>query len=61
MVAVLAGCAQRGPGAPGFTLIDDAGTPWALSAQHGNPVVLTFGFTHCADTCPERLRNSRAC
>jgi len=55
MVAVLAACAQHGPSAPGFTLIDDAGAPWTLSAQRGNPVVLTFGFTHCADTCPETL------
>lgn len=53
--AALAGCAHSGPSAPGFTLIDDSGRPWALDAQRGSPVVLTFGFTHCADTCPETL------
>ena len=53
--AVLAACAQRGPSAPNFTLVDDAGRPWSLATQRGNPVVLTFGFTHCADTCPETL------
>ncbi len=51
----LAACAQQGPSAPRFSLIDDTGRPWTLSAQRGNPVVLTFGFTHCADTCPETL------
>jgi protein SCO1/2 len=55
LAATLAACAQPGPSAPVFTLIDDAGAPWALSAQRGSPVVLTFGFTHCADTCPETL------
>ena len=54
IVALLAGCsaAQR---APDFTLIDDSGHAWTLSAQHGHPVLLTFGFTHCSDTCPETL------
>ncbi len=55
IAAILAACAAPGPRAPGFTLTDDSGRPWALDGQRGNPVVLTFGFTHCADTCPETL------
>jgi protein SCO1/2 len=41
--------------APAFTLIDDGGHAWSLPAQRGTAVVLTFGFTHCADTCPATL------
>lgn len=51
--ALLAGCAH--PTAPDFTLTSDTGTPWTLSAQHGKAVALFFGFTHCADTCPDTL------
>jgi protein SCO1/2 len=54
-VAVFAGCAVPGTAAPDFTLIADSGQPWTLSAQRGRPVLLTFGFTHCADTCPATL------
>jgi protein SCO1/2 len=46
---------NRGPAAPGFTLTDDEGRPWTLSAQRGHDVLLTFGFTHCMDTCPTTL------
>jgi protein SCO1/2 len=53
-LACLAGCAH-GKSAPDFTLTDATGHAWTLSAQRGKPVVLTFGFTHCADTCPETL------
>lgn len=53
--AALAACAARGPVAPDFTLTSDAGTAWSLSAQRGHPLLLTFGFTHCADTCPATL------
>lgn len=55
LLAALAGCAPHGPAAPDFTLIDDTGRSWSLAAQRGRPVVLTFGFTHCADTCPATL------
>ncbi len=40
---------------PVFTLTDDRGQAWSLASQRGAPVVLTFGFTHCADTCPATL------
>jgi protein SCO1/2 len=53
--AMLGGCGASGKAAPDFTLTSDAGQPWTLSAQHGKPVLLTFGFSHCADTCPETL------
>jgi protein SCO1/2 len=53
--ALLLWSCARSPGAPGFTLTDDAGQPWSLAAQRGTPVLLTFGFTHCADTCPATL------
>ena len=51
-VAAIAACAGRGGAAPDFTLQDDAGHAWSLSQQHGKSVLLTFGFTHCRDTCP---------
>jgi protein SCO1/2 len=47
----LTACA-RGPAAPDIALDSDAGVPWQLAAQRGNAVILTFGYTHCADTCP---------
>lgn len=49
-----AGC-SRYPSAPDFTLTDQHGAPWTLSAQHGKAVALYFGFTHCPDTCPLTL------
>jgi protein SCO1 len=50
-IASILGCGG-GRGAPNFTLQDDTSKPWALAAQRGKVVLLTFGFTHCADTCP---------
>ncbi|MGC1379918.1 MAG: SCO family protein [Candidatus Baltobacteraceae bacterium] len=49
----IAACAS-GSGAPDFTLRDDHGAPWRL-AQQSKAVLLTFGFTRCADTCPATL------
>jgi protein SCO1 len=53
--ALLLWSCARTPTAPGFTLTDDDGRAWSLPAQRGVPVMLTFGFTHCADTCPATL------
>jgi len=41
--------------APNFTLTDQTGRPFTLSALRGVPVVLFFGYTHCPDTCPATL------
>lgn len=50
----VAACAG-GSYAPDFTLRDDTGVAWTLSQQRGEAVLLTFGFTHCTDTCPATL------
>lgn len=51
LVAGLAGCSAA-PAAPDFTLRDDGGARWQLSAHRGDSVLLAFAYTHCADTCP---------
>lgn len=53
-IAWIAACGA-GRTAPDFALRDDAAQPWSLAAQRGKVVLLTFGFTHCADTCPATL------
>lgn len=40
---------------PDFTLTSHTGEPLSLSALRGQPVLLTFGFTHCPDICPLTL------
>ncbi len=52
--AMIASCGNAG-GAPNFTLLDDHGRPWSLAQQRGKVVLLTFGFTRCADTCPATI------
>ncbi|MBV9055553.1 MAG: SCO family protein [Candidatus Eremiobacteraeota bacterium] len=52
--ALLTSCGASAPAAPNFTLLDDGARSWMLAAQH-KAVLLTFGFTHCADTCPATL------
>jgi protein SCO1/2 len=54
LAVLLAGCA-RTPSAPPIRLTDGSGSPWSLDAQRGKAVVVNFGYTHCADTCPETL------
>jgi protein SCO1 len=51
--ALLVACSSR-PAAADFTLVSDSGTAWRLSGRHGT-VLLSFGFAHCADTCPALL------
>ena len=41
--------------APNFTLTNESGVPWTLADQRGKVIALFFGFTHCADTCPDTL------
>jgi len=38
--------------APDFHLNDQFGKPISLSQFHGEPVVLTFLYTHCPTACP---------
>ncbi|HXH08350.1 MAG TPA: SCO family protein [Alphaproteobacteria bacterium] len=35
-----------------FTLTDQHGQPIDLASLRGTPVILTFLYTHCTDTCP---------
>lgn len=46
--------------APDFTLTDQAGRPFELSAQRGKVVLLFFGFTTCPDICPTTLADIAA-
>jgi protein SCO1/2 len=47
----LPGAAQ----APDFTLTDQDGRPYTLSARRGHAVALFFGYAHCPDVCPTTL------
>ena len=38
-----------------FTLTDQYGRPFRLRDQRGRVVVLSFGYTYCADLCPLTL------
>jgi protein SCO1/2 len=38
-----------------FTLTDHLGKPRAFSSLRGEPVLVFFGFTHCANVCPTAL------
>ncbi|MET0615218.1 MAG: SCO family protein, partial [Thermoleophilaceae bacterium] len=38
--------------APHFKLRDEQGNPVSMSALRGSPVVVTFLYSHCQDTCP---------
>lgn len=64
---LLSACASRAPlhlhgmqfvppePAAGFTLRDENGTSFSLAQARGQAVALYFGFTHCADICPQTL------
>jgi protein SCO1/2 len=43
-----------------FTMTDQNGQPFQLSAQRGKLVALFFGFTHCPDICPTTLADMKA-
>jgi protein SCO1 len=64
IVALVVACAAvfavrllvpTGPVAPDFTLTDQDGHPYTLSAHRGHPFALFFGYTHCPDVCPTTL------
>jgi protein SCO1/2 len=44
---------------PDFTLTDQDGKPFHLSDQHGNVILLFFGYTQCPDVCPTTLATWR--
>jgi len=46
-----------GKEAPDFALTDQDGQARRLSSYRGNLVLMTFGFTHCPNTCPTTLAN----
>jgi protein SCO1/2 len=43
-----------------FTLTDQAGKPRAFSSLRGEPVLVFFGFTHCANVCPTTMARLKA-
>jgi protein SCO1 len=44
-----------GPLAPDFTLTDQNGALYTLSAHRGHAIALFFGYAHCPDVCPTTL------
>lgn len=46
---------QPSPRAHDFLLHDQYGRQYVLSQNRGKGVALYFGFTHCADICPQTL------
>jgi protein SCO1/2 len=52
---LLRGFLPSGPLAPDFTLTDQNGQPYTLSAHRGHAVALFFGYAHCPDVCPTTL------
>jgi protein SCO1/2 len=48
----LQGTDLGGVNAPDFHLTDQFGNAVSLSQFRGHPIVLTFLYTHCPDTCP---------
>jgi protein SCO1/2 len=46
----------EGVRAPDFTLRDEYGDPVSMRAFRGKPVIVTFLYTHCQDTCPAQAQ-----
>ena len=49
----------RGVRAPDFSLRDQDGDPVSMRGLRGRPVVVTFLYTHCEDTCPLQAQTVR--
>ena len=45
--------------APDFALRDENGDPISMKQFRGKPVVVTFLYTHCEDTCPATAQQVR--
>jgi protein SCO1/2 len=43
-----------------FTLTDQSGKARAFSSLRGEPVLVFFGFTHCANVCPMTMARLKA-
>ena len=46
------GSMPSGVRAPEFTLTDQNGKPVSMAEYRGRPVVVTYLYTHCKETCP---------
>jgi len=55
VVVLLRVFVPSGPMAPDFTLTDQDGRPYTLSAHRGHAIALFFGYAHCPDVCPTTL------
>jgi protein SCO1/2 len=49
----------KGLRAPDFELRDQEGEPVSMRALRGRPVLVTFLYTHCEDTCPAQAQTAR--
>ena len=49
----------RGLRAPDFELTDQDGKRVSMRALRGRPVIVTFLYTHCEDTCPLQAQTVR--
>jgi protein SCO1/2 len=49
----------KGVHAPDFDLRDEYGHRVSMSSFHGRPVVVTFLYTHCQNTCPVQAQTVR--
>jgi protein SCO1 len=49
----------KGVRAPGFDLRDEAGRPISMRSFRGRPVVVTFLYTTCDNTCPAQAQTVR--
>ena len=45
--------------APDFRLRNEEGEPISMRALRGQPVIVTFLYTHCQDTCPIQAQTVR--
>jgi protein SCO1/2 len=50
----------RGLDAPRFRLRDEDGQPVAMQDLRGRPVIVTFLYTHCEDSCPTQAQQVRS-
>ncbi len=49
----------EGVPAPSFTLRDERGRPVSMRAYRGRPLIVTFLYTRCEETCPSEAQQIR--